>query len=97
MVGVIVLALGLLGCHSVHEGNTIGRAVTVGRFLGHAGGDDLLVAACRQPGSARRQACPAFAVTTGVAQVGWVTLLLAGTRRPAPDLHYCTGQGGTEF
>jgi hypothetical protein len=24
-----------------------------------------------------------------------VTLLLAGTRRRAPNLHYCTGQGGT--
>jgi hypothetical protein len=30
MVGVIVLAQGLLGVfHSIHEGNTIGRAVTV--------------------------------------------------------------------
>jgi hypothetical protein len=34
------------------------------------------VAACRQAGSARPQACPAYAVTTAVAQVGWVTLLL---------------------
>jgi hypothetical protein len=30
MVGVIVLALGLQGCSiPIHEGNTIGRAVTV--------------------------------------------------------------------
>jgi hypothetical protein len=30
MVGVIVLALGLQGCSTpIHEGNTIGRAVTV--------------------------------------------------------------------
>jgi len=43
----------------------------------------------------RPQACLAFAVTTGVVQVGWVTLLLGGTRRRAPDPHYCTGQGGT--
>jgi hypothetical protein len=34
------------------------------------------VAACREVGSARRQACPAYAVITAVAQVGWVTLLL---------------------
>jgi hypothetical protein len=34
LVGVIVLALGLLGVsHFIHEGNTIGRAVAVGGFL----------------------------------------------------------------
>jgi hypothetical protein len=96
MVGVIVLALRPPGCSTpIHEGNTIGRGGRGRTVLGHAGGDDLLVAACRQAGSARRQACPAYAVTTGVVQVGWVTLLLAGTRRRALDLHYCTGQGGT--
>jgi low temperature requirement A protein (LtrA) len=98
MVGVIVLALGLLGVfHSIHEGNTIGRAVTVGRFLGMwVAMIFLWLRAARQDQPGVRPARP-FAVTTGVAQVGWVTLLLAGTRRRAPDLHYCTGQGGTEF
>jgi hypothetical protein len=34
MVGVIALALRLRGVfHSIHEGNTIGRAVTVGGLL----------------------------------------------------------------
>lgn len=80
MVGVIVLALGLLGViHSIHEGNTIISSGRGRRVLGDWDGDDLLMAACRQAGSARRQARPAYAVTTAVAQVGWVTLLLAGT------------------
>jgi hypothetical protein len=80
MVGVIVLALGLLGVfHSIHEGNTIGRGGRGRRVLSDWGGDDLLVAACRQAGSARRQTRPAYAVTTAAVQVSWVTLLLAGT------------------
>jgi hypothetical protein len=54
-------------------------AADVATSLSDAGGDDLLVAACRQTGLVRRQVCPAYAVTTAVAQVGWVTLLLAGT------------------
>lgn len=96
MVGVMSWHWDFWGCSTpIHEGNTIGRAVAVGRFLVMWVGDDLLLAACRQAGSARPQACPAYAVTTGVVQVGWVTLLLAGTRRGAPDLHYRTGQGGT--
>ena len=97
-VGVIVLTLGLLGVfHSIHEGNTIGRAVTVGGLLVmRVGMIFLWLRAARQDQPCVRPARP-FAVTTGVAQVGWVTLLLAGTRRRAPDLHYCTGQGGTEF
>jgi hypothetical protein len=80
--------------HSIHEGNTIGggRGRTV---LGHAGGDYLLWLRAASQDQSGRQACPAYAVTTAVVQVGWVTLLLAGTRRRALDLHYCTGQGGT--
>jgi hypothetical protein len=79
--------------HPIHEGNTIGRAVTVGRFLGmRVAMIFLWLRAARQDQPGVRPARP-FAVTTGVAQVGWVTPLLAGTRRRAPDLHYCTGQG----
>ena len=98
MVGVIVLALGLLGFPTPSTRATpSAAAVAVGGFLVmRVAMIFLWLRAARQDQPGVRPARP-FAVTTGVAQVGWVTLLLAGTRRRAPDLHYCTGQGGTEF
>jgi hypothetical protein len=60
MVGVIVLALGLLGVfHSIHEGNTIGRGGRGRRVLSDWGGDDLLVLrAARQDQPGVRRARP---------------------------------------
>jgi hypothetical protein len=56
--------------HSIHEGNIIGggRGRTV---LGHAGGDYLLWLRAASQDQSGRQACPAYAVTTAVVQVGW--------------------------
>ena len=96
MVGVIVLALGLLGVRLPSMRATpSAAAVTVGRFLVMRVAMIFLWLRAARQDQPRPQACLAFAVTTGVVQVGWVTLLLGGTRRRAPDLHYCTGQGGT--
>ena len=71
LVGVIVLALGLLGFPTP---STRARpSAALGRS-GDSGGGSCC--GCVAPGSARRQARPAYAVITAVAQVGWVTLLL---------------------
>jgi low temperature requirement protein LtrA len=80
MVGVIVLALGLPPVfHSVDEGHTIDNSVTVaGYVVMRLSMIFLWLRAARQD-QPRRRACQTYAVTIGVAQLGWVALLLAHT------------------
>jgi low temperature requirement protein LtrA len=80
MVGVIVLALGLPRVfHSIDEGTTIDNTATVaGYVVMRVPMIFLWLRAARQD-QLRRRACQTYAVTIGVAQLGWVALLLAGT------------------
>ena len=80
MVGVIVLALGLPQVfHSIDEGHTIDNAVTVaGYVVMRLSMIFLWLRAARQD-QRRRRTCQTYAITIGVAQVGWVALLLAHT------------------
>jgi low temperature requirement protein LtrA len=80
MVGVIVLALGLPPVfHSIDEGHTIDNSVTVaGYVVMRLSMIFLWLRAARQD-QPRRRACQTYAVTIGVAQLGWVALLLAHT------------------
>jgi low temperature requirement protein LtrA len=80
MVGVIVLALGLPQVfHSIDEGHAIDNTVAVaGYVLMRLSMIFLWLRAARQD-RPRARACQTYAVTIGVAQVGWVALLLAHT------------------
>ena len=80
MIGVVVLALGLPQVfNSIDEGHTIDNAVAVaGYVVMRLSMIFLWLRAARQD-QPRRQACQTYAVTIGVAQVGWVALLLAHT------------------
>jgi low temperature requirement protein LtrA len=80
MVGVIILALGLPPVfHDIDEGHTIDNSVTVaGYVVMRVSMIFLWLRAARQD-PPRRRACQTYAVTIGVAQVGWVALLLAHT------------------
>jgi low temperature requirement protein LtrA len=80
MVGVIVLALGLPPVfHSIDAGHTIDNSVTVaGYVVMRLSMIFLWLRAARQD-QPRRRACQTYAVTIGVAQLGWVALLLAHT------------------
>jgi low temperature requirement protein LtrA len=78
MVGVIILALGLLQVfHSLDDGHAIDNGVTVaGYVVMRVAMLFLWLRAARQD-PPRRRACKTYAVTIGVAQVGWVLLVLA--------------------
>jgi low temperature requirement protein LtrA len=80
MVGVIILALGLPPVfHSIDEGHTIDNSVTVaGYVVMRVSMIFLWLRAARQD-QPRRRTCQTYAVTIGVAQLGWVALLLAHT------------------
>jgi low temperature requirement protein LtrA len=80
MVGVIVLALGLPRVfHSIDEGTNVDNSVTVaGYIVMRVPMIFLWLRAARQD-QPRRRTCQTYAVTIGLAQVGWVALLLAGT------------------
>jgi low temperature requirement protein LtrA len=80
MVGVIILALGLPQVfHSIDEGHTINNTVTVaGYVVMRLSMIFLWLRAARQD-QPRRRTCQTYAVTIGVAQLGWVALLLAHT------------------
>jgi low temperature requirement protein LtrA len=80
MVGVIILALGLPQVfHSIDEGHTIDNSVTVaGYVVMRVSMIFLWLRAARQD-QPRRRTCQTYAVTIGVAQLGWVALLLAHT------------------
>ena len=80
MVGVIVLALGLPQVfHSIDAGHTIDNTVTVaGYVVMRLSMIFLWLRAARQD-QPRRRTCQTYAITIGVAQVGWVVLLLAHT------------------
>jgi len=78
MVGVIILALGLPQVfHSLDEGHAIDNGVTVaGYVVMRVAMLFLWLRAARQD-PPRRRACETYAVTIGIAQVGWVLLVLA--------------------
>ena len=80
MVGVIVLALGLPAVfHSIDAGTIVDNRLTVaGYVVMRVAMIFLWLRAARQD-QPRRRACQTYAVTIGIAQIGWVALLLAGT------------------
>jgi len=77
MVGVIILALGLPQVfHSVDEGRPVDNSVTVaGYVVMRVAMLFLWLRAARQD-PPRRRACQTYAATIGVAQLGWVLLLM---------------------
>jgi low temperature requirement protein LtrA len=77
MVGVIILALGLPQVfHSIDEGRPVDNSVTVaGYVVMRVAMLFLWLRAARQD-PPRRRACQTYAVTIGVAQIGWVLLLI---------------------
>jgi low temperature requirement protein LtrA len=77
MVGVIILALGLPQVfHSIDEGRPVDNSVTVaGYVVMRVAMVFLWLRAARQD-PPRRRACQTYAVTIGVAQIGWVLLLI---------------------
>jgi low temperature requirement protein LtrA len=77
MVGVIILSLGLPQVfHSVDEGIPVDNSVTVaGYVVMRVAMLFLWLRAARQD-PPRRRACQTYAVTIGVAQIGWVLLLM---------------------
>jgi len=80
MVGVIILALGLPPVfHSIDAGHTINNSVTVaGYVVMRVSMIFLWLRAARQD-PPRRRTCQTYAVTIGVAQLGWIALLFAHT------------------
>ena len=77
MVGVIILALGLPQVfHSIDQGSPVDNSVTVaGYVVMRVAMLFLWLRAARQD-PPRRRACQTYAVTIGVAQLGWVLLLV---------------------
>jgi low temperature requirement protein LtrA len=77
MVGVIILSLGLPQVfHSIDEGRPVDNSVTVaGYVVMRVAMLFLWLRAARQD-PPRRRACQTYAVTIGVAQIGWVLLLI---------------------
>jgi low temperature requirement protein LtrA len=77
MVGVIILALGIPQMfRSLDDGHTLDNGVMVlGYVVMRVALLFLWLRAARQD-PARRQACQTYAVTIGIAQAGWVLLIL---------------------
>ena len=77
MVGVIILSLGLPQVfHSIDEGRPVDNSVTVaGYVVMRVAMLFLWLRAARQD-PPRRRACHTYAVTIGLAQIGWVLLLM---------------------
>jgi low temperature requirement protein LtrA len=77
MVGVIILALGLPQVfRSIDQGHAVDNSVTVaGYVVMRVAMLFLWLRAARQD-PPRRRACQTYAVTIGVAQIGWVLLLI---------------------
>ena len=77
MVGVIILSLGLPQVfHSIDEGRPVDNSVTVaGYVVMRVAMLWLWLRAARQD-PPRRRACQTYAVTIGLAQLGWVLLLI---------------------
>ena len=77
MVGVIILSLGLPQVfRSIDEGRPVDNSVTVaGYVVMRVAMVFLWLRAARQD-PRRRRACQTYAVTIGVAQIGWVLLLI---------------------
>lgn len=77
MVGVIILALGLAQVfHSVDEDGTIGNGVAVSGYVVMRVAMLFLWLRAARQNPARRQACLTYAVTIGLAQLGWILLLV---------------------
>ena len=77
MVGVIILSLGLPQVfRSIDEGRPVDNSVTVaGYVVMRVAMLFLWLRAARQD-PPRRRACQTYAVTIGVAQIGWILLLI---------------------
>jgi low temperature requirement protein LtrA len=77
MVGVIILALGLPEVfHSIDEGRPVDNSLTVAGYVVMRVAMLFLWLRTAQQDPPRRRACQTYAVTIGVAQVGWVLLLI---------------------
>jgi low temperature requirement protein LtrA len=80
MVGVIILALGLPRMFdSLDDGRTIDNGVMVLGYVVMRGAMIFLWLRAARHDPPRRRACHIFAVTIGIAQVGWVLLLVGHT------------------
>jgi low temperature requirement protein LtrA len=78
MVGVIILALGLPQTfHSIDEGHAINNRVSVGGYVVMRVAMLFLWLRAARQDPARRRACHTYAATIGLAQAGWILLLLA--------------------
>jgi low temperature requirement protein LtrA len=77
MVGVIILSLGLPQVfHSVDEGRPVDNSVTVAGYVVMRVAMLFLWLRAAKHDPPRRRACQTYAVTIGVAQIGWVLLLI---------------------
>src|SRR4029450_8378353 len=77
MVGVIILALGLPQVfHSADEGRPVDNSVTVAGYVVMRVAMLFLWSRAARQDPPRRRACQTYAVTIGVAQLGWVLLLV---------------------
>ncbi len=77
MVGVIILALGLPQVfHSIDEGRPVDNSVTVAGYVVMRVAMIFLWLRAAKQDPPRRRACQTYAVTIGVAQIGWVLLLI---------------------
>jgi low temperature requirement protein LtrA len=78
MVGVIILALGLPQVfHSIDENQPIDNRVSVAGYVVMRVAMLFLWLRAARQNPERRRACHTYAATIGVAQAGWVLLLLA--------------------
>jgi low temperature requirement protein LtrA len=77
MVGVIVLALGLPQVfHSIDQGQPVDSSVTVGGYVVMRVAMIFLWLRAARQDPLRHRACQTYAVTIGVAQIGFVLLLI---------------------
>jgi low temperature requirement protein LtrA len=77
MVGVIILSLGLPQVfHSIDEGRPVDNSVTVAGYVVMRVAMLFLWWRAARQDPPRRRACQTYAVTIGVAQIGWVLLLI---------------------
>jgi low temperature requirement protein LtrA len=78
MVGVIILALGLPRMfHSLDDGHPIDNSVMVAGYVVMRVAMIFLWLRAAKHDPSRRRACTTYAVTIGVAQLGWVALIPA--------------------
>src|SRR5829696_8074385 len=86
MIGVIILALGLPQVfRSLDEGERIDNGISVAGYVVMRVAMLFLWLRSARQDPPRRRACQTYAVTIGVAQVGWVLLVLA---HPAVEVFF---------